>query len=60
MEVKNTPIWQLKQNAESYRRASIAFHEDSIRYLKKAEESAATAEEYEKAIQILEASYVNH
>lgn len=49
----NTPLWQLEQNAQSYRQAEIAHHADSVRSLEKVRAAAASALSYEEAIAVL-------
>lgn len=49
-------IESLKGTMKAYELSSRSFNEDAINYTKKAEKAALLAEEYNKAIQLLEKS----
>ena len=49
-----TPIQQLKEQIKHYELSGRAFREDSDRYHKKAEEAFNTADQYKKAVALLE------
>lgn len=53
-EEKQGPLRSLKRNAEHYRQSAKAFHDDSVRSLKQAEEASNMADKYEAAVALLE------
>lgn len=54
------PIWQLQQNLKHHESNARSWREDAMRFLAKAEEADLQAEEYRKAIRLLNKPEVNN